>query len=273
MPEHGAPVDRSGADAAAESDAFVEALLDPACPPPPELGCWNGSDVGRRFDVHRNTVVHSLVTALADTFPATRARVGPEAFDRLAIEFVRQHPPDSPRLDRFGERFPEWLSAAATEAGGLDDLARLEFAYLAAGTAPDATALSASEIARHLEAPEGLAAAIVVLHPSASVVVSDWPIASWWLAEQRGEPPAEAPHGAECALVFRRHDVVLVLPIAPAEGALARSLADGMTLGAALEAHPGADFAGLLGQWILHEWIVGFRAPAHERPFSRNLPP
>ena len=41
--------------------AFAAALLDPALPCPAHLRAWNGSDATRRFSVHRNNVVGSLV--------------------------------------------------------------------------------------------------------------------------------------------------------------------------------------------------------------------
>ena len=42
---------------------WAAALLDPERPPPPGLRAWNGSDPARRFAVHRNNVVASLVSA------------------------------------------------------------------------------------------------------------------------------------------------------------------------------------------------------------------
>ena len=67
---------------------WAAALLDPERPAPPGLRAWNGSDPARRFAVHRNNVVASLVSALADGFPVVQALVGEEFFRAMAAVFV-----------------------------------------------------------------------------------------------------------------------------------------------------------------------------------------
>lgn len=82
--------------------ALAAALLDPRVSCPGGLRAWNGSDPDRRFAVHRNNVVSSLIEAMAETFPVVRALVGPEFFHAMAGVFVRQHPPRSRVLAHYG---------------------------------------------------------------------------------------------------------------------------------------------------------------------------
>ena len=60
--------------------------------------------------VHRNTVLSGYANALRLAFPALDRLVGEGYFDRLALEFVRQHPPAVPQLDLLGGPFAEWLA-------------------------------------------------------------------------------------------------------------------------------------------------------------------
>ena len=52
---------------------FAGAILPAQASTPASLKAWNGSDPAPRFAVHRNNVITSLVGALADGFPVTRA--------------------------------------------------------------------------------------------------------------------------------------------------------------------------------------------------------
>ena len=83
-----------GQDHVAQRD-FAAALLDPALPCPAGLCVPAGADLARRFDVHRNNVVASLVEALADSFPVVLALVGEDFFRATAAgptDFVLSGP-------------------------------------------------------------------------------------------------------------------------------------------------------------------------------------
>lgn len=79
-------------------DTFTNALLDPAQPTPDGLIDPNGRVAGKRFDVYRNNVVHSLIDAMGDAFPALKKIVGEDFFDAMAGVYVRAHPPKTPMM-------------------------------------------------------------------------------------------------------------------------------------------------------------------------------
>lgn len=258
-------------------DRFAEALLDPRVPPPPALRAWNGADVARRLDVHRNTVVHSLVAVLADTFPVVRELVGADFFAAAGACFVRAHPPTSPLMHRYGERFPDWLAGFGPAAAlpYLGDVARLERARLEAFNAADAEPIDPRVLEALLGEPARLAACTLRLHPSLAVIRSDHPVVSLWRAHQHDDATRDAiladvelSTGESCCLV-RHGDDALVLPLPRDEADLLASLARGDALGVATAAHPRADVPRLLALLLAHDAITG---PASPIPVPPPLP-
>jgi hypothetical protein len=222
---------------------WAAALLDPACPPPPGLRAWNGSDPARRFAVHRNNVVASLVSALADGFPVVQALVGEEFFRAMAAVFVRAHPPRSAVLAQYGAEFPAFVAdfAPARALPYLADVARLEQARAEAAQARDAAPLAAHDAAAALACGERVGALRLVPHPALRVVASPHAVVALWAAHQ-GEGRLEDvdPSQPQSALVVRPHFEVLVVPCDAATAAFAGALQRGLSLAEAA-AHAAAD--------------------------------
>lgn len=207
----------------ASSAAFAAALLDARLPCPPGLRAWNGSDPGRRFDVHRNNVLASLAAALADAYPVVAELVGADFFRAMAVACVRRHPPRSPVLALYGAAFPDFVAGFGPAAGlaYLADVARLERARVEACHAPDG------------EGPE----TPWLQHPSLRVVRSAHPVVSIWAAHQ-GQGALEDVDLArpECALVARPQLEVLVVPCDAATAASVLAARPDATIGAGSEA-------------------------------------
>lgn len=114
---------------------FAEALCSPAAGVealhPVADG---GAGVGRRFAVYRNNVYHSLIRALADTYPVVERLVGAEFFRACGRAFLDgggfpRHAP----LHDFGEEFGAFLDGfapASARLAWLGDVARVERAWL-----------------------------------------------------------------------------------------------------------------------------------------------
>lgn len=249
---------------------FAAALLDPARPTPGGLRAWNGSDPARRFAVHRNNVVVSLVEALASTFPVLRRLVGEGFFDAMASVYVREHPPRSAVLAHYGEGLADWLAhfAPARALAYLPDMARLEFARVAAfhaadAAALDAAALDAAALAPHLAAAGRLAGARLALHPSCRLLRSAFAVATLWSAHQSdGEfAPIDVDH-PESALVLRdAGDDVLVIVLPEAAAAFCAALLRGETLAGAMPPDHDFDLAATLALLLRHGAIVGWHPP------------
>jgi hypothetical protein len=270
-----------------EWSAFAAALRAPGTPAPPGLKAWNGSDVQRRFDVHRNTVTVTLVQALGETLPVCRQAQGPECFDALARGFLLAQPPRGPVLAEWGDGFAPWLQTFEPAAAWpwLPPLAELERARVRAFHAPDARPLGVADIAPQLADAARLPTLRLQLHPSYQVLRACWGVVSLWAAHQGDRPAAELTvHEIdEAALVLRDDGAgggdVVVLPLPMAAAAFCAALAAGQTLAdavsiAATEAAeaaeaattPGAGSAGFdlattLALLIRHGALVGWHSP------------
>ncbi|GAP36682.1 HvfC/BufC N-terminal domain-containing protein [Piscinibacter sakaiensis] len=264
-------------NAAATEAAFAAALLDPTRPPPPGLRAWNGSDVGPRFDVHRNNLLAGRIEGLAETYPALRRALGDAVFRAIAAAHVRRCPPRSPVLYDYGGELAEELAAQAplADAPWLPDLARLEWARQCAALAADAEPLAPAAIAEALAAPEALLRRRVRLHPSLTVLASRHAVVSLWAAHEAEDLEAALaaidPDRPEAAAVLRApDDAVWVLPLAPADAAFLAALQAGQCWQAAWEAAaarpalprdeaaPPFDPVPLLAALIRHGALVGW---------------
>lgn len=249
---------------------WAQALLEPSLPPPNDLVTHNGSDPTRRLDVYRNNVMVSLVDALANTFPVTQQLVGEDFFCAMAQRFVRQQPPRSPVLARYGAQFPDFIGQfePAASLPYLSDVARLEWLRLQALHAADASPISSEAIAQCLSNPAALACTRWVLAPSLHLFAAPLSAVSLWAAHQEGSGLSVEcvnVEQAQCAWIFRSDLDVMVLQTTPADQALAHALQGGAPLGEAAAlaqtAQEGVDLSHTLAQLLRHGLVVGMEAP------------
>ena len=244
------------------NESFALALLDADRALPGGLRAWNGSDPKRRFDVHRNNVLVSLIEALATTFPVTQALVGAEFFRAMARVFVVHSPPASTLLFEYGRGFPDFVADFPPAAGlaYLADVARLEYCRVESCHAADAAALDAEAFAALMETPDRLQLLRLRLHPACRLLRSRHAAFSLWAAHQ-GLMAIEsvAPDVPEDVLVFRPAHEVRTLRLPPGGAAFLAALAEGCTLGeaAAIADHePGFDLTANLRGLIDHGLVV-----------------
>jgi hypothetical protein len=263
---------------AADFASFAAALLDPARPLPAALAApGGGAALERRFAVHRNTLGHGLVNALAERLPVLRELLGADCFEATALAYVRADPPRSPLLERYGHGLPAWLAhfEPLRHLPWLADVARLELCRGEALDAADAPALPAAELARQLAEPDALAGTVLRLHPSLRLLRLRHAAVSVWQAHQQEPEERDARLAAldlatpENAIVLRDpDDAVLVLPLAADTAALAAALAAGGTLGEASAGHDPDTLTALLVPLLRHGAVVGLAAPPATRPGS-----
>ncbi|OCI91434.1 DUF2063 domain-containing protein [Agrobacterium sp. 13-626] len=199
---------------------FATALFDTDRAVPEGLTAWNGLRPERRFGVYRDNVVAGLIGALASRFPVAENIVGKDFFAAMAHEFVRLHPPQSPLLLAYGDDFADFVETfePAGDIDYLPDVIRLEAArgkaYHAADAAPlDPVLLAAIE-------PERLASLVFVLHPSASILRSPFPMVTIW-AMNAGEMelrPIDNWSGEDALVV--RPEMMVEIHRLPAGGAV-----------------------------------------------------
>lgn len=242
--------------------AFAKALLDADRPSPAGLKAWNGSDPTRRFDVHRNNVLASLIEALAATFPVTQALVGVEFFRAMARVFVLHSPPASRVLFEYGGDFPDFVAGFPPASGlpYLADVARLEYVRVESCHAADAVALDAEAFRALQQTPDRLYAVRPRLHPACRLLRSRHAVFSIWAAHQ-GLMPIESVmlDQPEDVLVFRPLHEVRTLALPPGGAVFLAALGDRSTLAeaAALAGNePGFVLAANLRGLIDHGLLV-----------------
>lgn len=161
-------------------DSFTDALLNPDLATPSGLVDPKGRVAGKRFDVYRNNVVHSLITAMGDAFPAIKKIVGDEFFDAMAGVYVRQHPPKQPMMMFYGVDFPSFLKGfePAAHLPYLPEVARLELTRRDVYHAADVDPLDAMELTAL--SPEALMQTTFEFVPAMRLFKSDHPAHSIW---------------------------------------------------------------------------------------------
>ncbi len=221
--------------------ALAGLLLDPDAAIPGALfhaGEGGGAaDLTRRVAVHRNTVVVSLVDALAATYPAVQSLTGERFFRAAAREFVRSSPPRGPVLAHYGGDFPAFLDAfpPASSLDYLPDVARLEWAWLRAYGAADVQPVAARILGGRDAADT--AALCLRFHPAVALLRSHHPVVSLWAETTgRSERTGLDLRMPEAALVARPDLVVQVHRLRPSSATFLAALLAGRTLAMAAEA-------------------------------------
>jgi hypothetical protein len=102
-----------------------------------------------RWSIYVEAYRLRLVEALATTYGALTARLGRDAFARLAREFIAAHPSTHRSLRDYGGELAAFIAARGTDAETRlqSELAAFEWHLAAAFDAPDATATAVAELA------------------------------------------------------------------------------------------------------------------------------
>ncbi len=224
---------------ASRNDDFGKALFDPDIEVPPGLTGPDGIASPRRFAVYRNNVVVSLLEAMRSAYPSVLAILGSGQFDRIARNYIAQHPPRSAMMQAYGQEFADFLASFPPLGKSLflADVARIERAWLDAYHAADVPCLT-GETLREL-APEVLLESRFKLHPAAFLLASRHPVLD--LFAWRNGRPEEGVDLSLCqnAAVTRPGLAVMVTELDEAGFMFCSSLAAGDPLGEAAGAALG----------------------------------
>lgn len=79
-----------------------------------------------RLRAHRDTIFRSLTRALQSTFGTIHRLIGTASFEKAAVGYIREFPPESAILFQYGRSFPQFLSLALPEHPCLQDVARFD---------------------------------------------------------------------------------------------------------------------------------------------------
>jgi len=170
-------------------------------------------DAAERLGIYRNNFLIGLGEALKANFPVTLQLLGGDFFDQAARHFVLDHPPQQPCLFEYGASFPGYLRdlRQLADMPFVSEMARFEFARIAAYNAPVEHCLSTKTLARL--SPEQLDTLPIRLSQHARIVSAHTPVLDLWKAHQKPEPDLSGidmsprPH----ALLICRPDRLLVV--------------------------------------------------------------
>jgi hypothetical protein len=217
----------------------------------------------QHLQVYRNNIAVSLAAALEAVYPVVARLVGTDFFGYMADQFIRRHPPASGNLHDFGGELAAFLAgfAPAAQLAYLADVARLEWAWHEAFHAADHDRL---DLARLVQVPaERYAALRFVLHPSARLIASAYPIQRILQANQpaqSGDEQVDLATGPVRLLVIRRALDVEIEMLEVAEYAFLSAVAERMPLEAAcaqaLAADPAFDVTQSLRDHVLRGTVV-----------------
>lgn len=246
---------------------FAAALADPAAPLPPWLTTARGEPDAARFAIYRNNVTVALIKPLEARFPVVRRLVGDAFFRTMARDFMLRARPATPLMHQFGDGLAAFIRAYEPAAGVpyLADIAQLEAAWTDAYHAADAAPLALPDIAAL--SPDHLPQARLAPHPSAALVMSQYPIGSIWAAHQAPEVTRIASPGAETVLIVRPEHDVHVHIVPAADAGFAAAILAGKRLGDAAQqaaANPYFDFGAALVGLISLGAFSAVRSPEEE---------
>lgn len=207
--------------------------------------------------------------ALAAAYPVLQQLLDEDSFAQLAHAFWHQHPPQHGDMNRWGAELATFVQADAQlqDDPYLADVARLEWAVHSCGMAADAAPDTASYARLLSDDPATLA---LRLAPGCAVLPSAWPTLSIVQAHRRGTGLDEAGRRlragyAETAVLWRAGLQPQLRAAEPGEAALLLALAQGQTLGHALDAAlaqaPDFDFSTWLQDAVNRALVLGVCDP------------
>jgi hypothetical protein len=213
---------------------FAEAILSGDAPIPATIREASGPAHASRFSVYRNNVIAGLINAVSARYPAVRKLLWDDAFNRVAHQYVVSEPPRSPVLLDYGATFPRFLRGMGqgVAANYLADVAEIESARTRAYHAADVAPLS--QDALNAIPPDEWPELRIALHPSLTVLKSDFPVVSIWQANLYANDNTLDVWKSECALIARPYLQVEVHIVPAGVHHFIAALADGQTIGAAV---------------------------------------
>lgn len=155
----------------------------------------------RGLGIYRANVLGAWTRTLALAHPATRAALGAQAFDAVALAFARSAPPARPELNVYGAGFAAFLRGREEGPAWLADLAALEFALHRSYFAKDEEALDPAGLA----ALDADAMTRLCLRPQSALrlIASDYPLVALHAHLLRDAPPPASAMSATWTLVWR----------------------------------------------------------------------
>jgi len=242
----------------------------------PAFARGDAATAAERMAIYRRTIRSNYRNALGATYPVLKRLLGMRLFNAAVDAYVEAEPSRSGDLNVYGDAFDDFLAryAPAAEWPWLPDVARLEWAIDQAAIAADAPPFDLAALAA---LPEKAHAGLrFVLHPSAQLIESHYPILHIWQVNQtdfKGPAEVDLREGGDSLLIVRGECGVDIERLNPGEAVLLGGFAAGETLALAAdlatEAEPAFDLPAALRRHVANHVLAAFVAPEsaiEERP-------
>ncbi len=219
----------------------------------------------QRLDVYRNNIFGGLTQALRLTYPAVHALVGDTFFNRLATDYIREHPSTSGDLTHFGIDFPAFLEdyPPVRDLPYLPDVTYLEWLCHMSYHAADHAPLDLGRLANL--PPERHDNLRFMLHPACRLFASSYPILRIWQIcqpDHAGNETVDIYLGGVNLLVQRAGLRIAPQSLSHGEYVLLEAFASRQNFAeacaAALEVEPGFDLPGSLQRFVTQAIVVDF---------------
>jgi hypothetical protein len=144
------------------------------------LKAYSERERHERLNIYRNNVFVSLNEALSEIFPVTKQLVGAEFFNAVTPLFIEQHPPTSPILNQYGDRFAEFIANFPPAAGipYLAELVDFEYRLLQLTHAAEQPTLNSGEIKQNVNHSDNPASLRFTLVESCQLLVTRYAVAA-----------------------------------------------------------------------------------------------
>jgi hypothetical protein len=225
----------------------------------------NGLSGARRLQVYRNNTFMSLTEVLRAIYPVVERLVGEGFFRYAADRYIRRFPSVSGDLHQFGGHFSEFLKhfEPVEHLVYLADVANLEWAYHTVFHAAEHPPMDISALQGVLPAQYG--SLRFYLHPSARLLLSDYPILRIWQVNQPdyvGDAGVDLGEGGIRLLLIRRHLEIELETLQAGEYALLAALAADLDFATAceqaLKSQPDIDLPAVFRRHVSLNTVVNF---------------
>lgn len=216
--------------------------------------------------IYQGSIKGSLQKTLKDIYPVCHKLVGEEFFLGMIDKYIADHPSRSANLGEYGEQFATFIMhfAPTNVLPYLADVARLEWAWHYAFTAPDETGM---DFQRLQDCYSNTGENIVFCLPKRSFLLkSNYPIQRIWevnqddfIGDQTIVLEQEQSH---FFLVFRKELTMRIDPLTAIEWQILNWVKSELPLGKLCEKvsidYPEVSISEILGHFTAQGWLASF---------------
>ena len=211
--------------------------------------------------IYQNNVFSHLMQALQNTYPLIEKLVGADFFRICAKEYIKQYPSRSGNLNEYGEYFSDFLIKyeAVKELVYLSEVANFEWTCHVLLTTAPANLLNIN-LLKNLT-PDQYAQINFTLHPASKIIKFYYPILRIIdLCQNDIDGNIDLGENGVNLLIIRRDLDITLIQLPLSDFTLLSSLADNMSLAAALDAtllvDPSFTLDNKLAQWVQERIIT-----------------